>query len=587
MPDISISTAITSSLNTSQYGLIADLQTSNSILSNASPTAGSGAAQTNTPTDYTVALSAEGRQLAAAMPSTVLTETKTDLSPLNVASAQQLGEAVLVGTATTQSGRKVTIEQYNPATVAESGVSPQPSASYMVTIDATDQHDQQSFLLTGNTIINEDAHGALHVSAYTPGQETDGNDIIIGLLATPLSGGAGDDTIIVSGDQRGGTIDAGDGNDTVMIAGNVMDGAVSMGDGNDTLQTGAVFGGNISMGDGNDALQAGSVYGGNITMGDGNDTLQATALSGYTGLNVDTGEGNDSIITKTIGGGQVNLTTGKGNDRINAAIIGLADGQVNIDTGSGNDMIDASYISLGSGQVNIDIGDGNDSVHASWIGLAIGGGDSQVNIASGRGNDSVSASWIGTGINGGRSQVNIDTGDGNDSVHSSWIGTGINGGKTQVNIDTGDGNDSVGSSWIGFEAGGSSQVNIDTGSGNDVVRASWIASSFSGSTPVNINMGSGHDYINAGIEGLRLVTQAKREAMRDLVRETPRTKETPKSSPGGDALLATTSGMTIMTGGNANMARRGSNTYRTQSQSDNATTGIAAQIRSGLRIRSS
>lgn len=35
------------------------------------------------------------------------------------------------------------------------------------------------------------------------------------------------------------------------------------------------------------------------------------------------------------------------------------------------------------------------------------------------------------------------------------------------------------------------------------------------------------------------------------------------------------------------MARRGSNTYRTQSQSDNATTGFAAQMHSRLRTRSS
>jgi len=87
--------------------------------------------------------------------------------------------------------------------------------------------------------------------------------------------------------------------------------------------------------------------------------------------------------------------------------------------------------------------------------------------------------------------------------------------------------------------------------------------------------------------GLHLVSQAKMEVMRDLVRETPPAKATPKSSPGGDALLANTSGMTTMTGGSANMARRSSNAYRIQGQPDNATTGIAAQMHSRLRTRNS
>ena len=583
--------------------MIADLQTTSSILSNASPTAGSSAAQTDAPTGDTVALSAEGRQLAAAIPSPVLTEPGAAPSPIDATSAQELGEAVLVGTATTQSGRKVTIEQYNPATAAGNGVSLEPRTGYMVTIAATDQQEQQRFMLNGNTIINEDENGALHVSAYTPGQETDGNDIIIGQLATPLRGGAGDDTIFVTGDQYGGTIDAGAGNDTVMIVGNVMDSTISMGDGNDTLQTGSVFGGTISM-------------------GAGNDTLQATALRGNSRLNVDTGDGNDSITTKSIGGGQVNLNTGNGNDMINASVISMAEGQVNIDTGNGNDIIDTKSINMAGGQVNIDTGDGNDSVHANWLGLGIdgrksGGGDSQVNITSGGGDDNVRVNWIDTEFNGDRTQVNIDTGDGNDSVHSSWLGTGYKGGKTQINIATGAGNDSVHSSWlsvggggtsqvnidtgsgndsvhasgtgvgIGVGIGGTTQVNIDTGSGNDVVRANWTTLSVSGSTQGNSKTGSGNDYVNAGIMSLNIKSQVKMEVMRDLIRETPADQAPPQSGQDGDALLVHASGIAFTTGGSAGMARRGHNVYRTQGQTDDATTGTAAQMHSRLRIQSS
>lgn len=44
MSDISTTAAFASAQNTFQYGMIADLQTTSSILSNASPTAGSAAA---------------------------------------------------------------------------------------------------------------------------------------------------------------------------------------------------------------------------------------------------------------------------------------------------------------------------------------------------------------------------------------------------------------------------------------------------------------------------------------------------------------------------------------------------------------
>jgi hypothetical protein len=537
MPDYPIAATTASSGGMYQYGMIADLRTSNALLSNASPTAGSSAAQTAPSTNDTVALSAEGRQLAAAIPSPVLTETDAAPSPIDATSAQQLGKAVLVGTATTQSGRKVTIEQYNPATAADNGVSPEPRTGYMVTIAATDQQEQQRYMLNGNTIINEDENGALHVSAYS--QATDGNDIIIGLLDTSLSGGAGDDTLFDFRQGGMGNIDGGAGDDTIVVSGVHSVGYIHSGDGNDTINfTGNVVGADISTGDGNDTVNiAGSVYGGNISLGAGNDSLQANDLS-------------------TFFTGQLNVDTGDGNDQIKAGSIGEGKGQVNIDTGNGNDLIHAGDIGIG-GQVNINTGDGNDSIHASWIGI------------------------------GGNSQVNIDTGDGNDRVHSNWIGIGTDGHETQVNINAGSGNDSLSFDWLGVAGVASGQVNINTGSGNDSLTFNWLGGEDVGNSQVNINMGSGNDYINAGIEGLRLVTQAKMEAMRDLVRETPADKATPKSSHNGDALLANTSGMATMTGESTPMARRGSITYRTQSQSDNATTETAAQMHSGLRIRNS
>jgi hypothetical protein len=553
MPDYPIAATTTSSGGMYQYGMIADLRTSNALLSNASPTAGSSAAQTAPSTNDTVVLSDEGRQRAAAMSPIVQAGTKTPLAPIDDAGILGLGQGVLVGTATTQSGRKISITQHDPAPKADDGASPQARPSYVVAIEGTDQQDGQSYLLTGNAIINEDANGALQVAAYAPGRETDGNDVIIGLSAASLSGGAGDDAlfdlspgggaiqggagddaIIVSGNRRGGTIDAGDGNDAVMIAGGVMDGAIALGDGDDSLQTGNLFGGSIAMGNGNDTLQTKNVFGGNIAMGQGNDVFQAASLSGYVSqLTVDTGDGNDSIAADAIGNGQVNIDTGGGNDRIKAAVIGQAGGQVNIDVGDGNNLIDASYIGLGNSQVNIAAGDGNDSVHASWIALGIGGGASQVNIDAGAGDDSVSSSWIGTGIDGGSAHVNIYMGDGDDSLNASWIGTGINGGNAHVNISMGNGDDSLNASWIGVGIAGGSHVNIDAGNGSD--------------------------YVNANIVGLQIGKQAKAQAMRDVVRLDP-------SGHDGDTLLTNASAMPAKPGGNADAARRGSKAYRLQSR---------------------
>lgn len=81
------------------------------------------------------------------MPSTVLTAP----SPIDATSAQQLGEAVFVGTATTQSGRKVTIEQYNSATKAGKGLPSRAPATWSPS-QPTDQQEQQRYMLNGNTI---------------------------------------------------------------------------------------------------------------------------------------------------------------------------------------------------------------------------------------------------------------------------------------------------------------------------------------------------------------------------------------------------------------------------------------------------
>jgi len=320
------------------------------------------------------------------------------------------GTASLLATATTQSGRQVRVEQYTAGADPARGTA--ASSAIVVTIGATDRQAEQRYLVTDDTIINEDAHGDLAVAAYTPGQETDGNDVIIGVRGLAYQGGDGNDTIVTSSGNV--DIDAGSGNDTVVVAGVAL--------------------------------------AGNISLGDGNDSLSAMCI------------GTD--------GRQVNITTGAGNDTISASYIGMG-GQVNIDTGDGNDAISASYIGL-SGQVNIDTGEGDDTIDASWIGLGIGM-HSQVNIATGAGNDAVTSSWTGVSMGSGATQVNIDTGDGNDLVGSSWFSASFFGGHSQTNIATGAGNDTIAAGALTASFfGGTSQTNIDTGTGDDTITASLL-----------------------------------------------------------------------------------------------------------------
>jgi len=346
------------------------------------------------------------------------------------------GTTELLGTATTKSGRLVSVSQF----VAGPEGQQSPQAGYMVSISGDANHEAQSFQVTGDAIINEDKNGELQISAYTAGKETDGNDIIIGAGHASLNGGKGDDTIFDVSPNSSKSISGGDGNDTIIVAANSVGDTIDAGNGDDKL------------------IVKGGILGGEINMGEGNDSIQARNIGTISGqTTIDTGNGNDSVSADFIGanGSQVNIKTGDGNDKVHAAFIGLGgDDQVNIDTGDGNDLVDASWIGLGFGgsasQVNINTGKGNDAVRSSWIGTSIGSGSTQVNIDTGEGNDTINSSWIGTSMEGGSSQVNIKTGDGNDNITSSWIGSSFFHGKSQVNIDTGKGDDKINASSIGF-----------------------------------------------------------------------------------------------------------------------------------------
>lgn len=141
----------------------------------------------------TVTISAEARNLAASQPITIA-------SGAGLSSAGSLPDTTatsLVTSFTTQSGRQLSLSKY--ATTGDGAATTGQGASssgYLLTIGGSGQGGSQSYLLSGDVMINEDVSGALSVASYTAGAETSGNDIIIGLSGNAINGGQGNDTLI-------------------------------------------------------------------------------------------------------------------------------------------------------------------------------------------------------------------------------------------------------------------------------------------------------------------------------------------------------------------------------------------------------
>jgi hypothetical protein len=496
------------------------------VVSSAAPAKASSAVNAYGDGD-TVDISQEARDLAAAQKD----------ADAETAGASIIPDGLIVDTvasATTKSGRQISVQRYSSAPASEIYGYTKQSAGFGYTVsvlDATGKAEQQ-FKLSQDTIISEQEDGTLRIGNYTNGDETSGNDFIIGMNGKELSGGDGDDTIVdLTADRasaRGnktiaaGNISGGAGDDTVVLVGKSIEASVDTGDGNDTITaSGDLSTTNISTGAGDDKISVGGnflVEGGKLTTGDGNDILEAKYnLAAQKGATIDTGGGNDTISAGAIraNGNNSIVRTGDGNDTLNGNIGATFQGT--IDTGDGDDSlkgkswIGADYqgvINTGSGNDTlssknwidtyaggrIDTGDGNDTLYtdgridASYTGI----------INTGNGDDSLtSGSRMDSNFNG-----TISTGDGDDIVKAEFLYSGngsrilTEGGDDVINakhialshseIDTGDGNDRVQARIISGTGGGV----LNTGSGNDSIQAELLAF-------VELNTGDGDDSISA------------------------------------------------------------------------------------------
>jgi len=221
-----------------------------------------------------------------------------------------------------------------------------------------------------------------------------------------------------------------------------------------------------------------------IDTGDDDDII--TGNNGiYNEGNIDTGNGDDSIIARFSGPAYnailLNLNaieTGEGNDIITSSGVYNLDGAIKahkaisndgiINTGNGQDSI----ISVGNftNRGNVFLGDDNDSITASIIaevGLPNRALENFNFIGTGDGNDTITSTGViyNEGV--------IDTGNGDDSiivnggVDIAGIGYGIynNGGS----INTGDGNDSIIANE-GFESAPNSSGAWFLGEGEDYIK---------------------------------------------------------------------------------------------------------------------
>ncbi|KAF0232798.1 MAG: hypothetical protein FD177_2155 [Desulfovibrionaceae bacterium] len=420
------------------------------------------------------------------------------------ASAETAGASIIpegsivdtVASATTKSGRQISVQRYSSAPASELYGYTKQNAGFGYTVsilDASGKTEQQ-FTLSQDTMVTEQEDGTLLVGSYKNGDETSGNDFIIGMNGKELSGGDGDDTIVeltadrasTRGDKTiaAGSISGGTGDDSVVLVGKSINANVDTGDGNDTITaSGDLYTSNISTGAGDDKISVGGdllVEGGTLTTGDGNDILEAKInLAAQKGATIDTGGGDDIISAGAIraNGNNSIVRTGDGNDTLNGNIGAIFQGT--IDTGDGDDALNGNSWIGADYQGVINTGSGNDTLSSQvWLDATYGG-----RIDTGEGNDKLSSgAWI-TATYGGA----IDTGLGDDSLESK----GRIYSSSKGILNTGEGDDSIKSDTITLQNGGS----INTGNGDDAIQTNSIGFSHNG----EIDTGDGNDRISARI----------------------------------------------------------------------------------------
>ncbi|WP_299969458.1 Hint domain-containing protein [uncultured Roseobacter sp.] len=395
--------------------------------------------------------------------------------------------------------------------------------------DYIDGGDGDDFLTTGlgnDTLIGGAGNDTL--------MNSDGDDSLVGgtgndsIIATggddTLDGGAGDDTL--DGGADNDSITGGAGSDRILTGtgDDYADGGddadtfvVEDGFGNDTIVGGE--GGNDfdvidlsavtrpvtviytdaetgTITDGTDTISFSQIE--RIITTDLADVVDASTQGGTTGIDVSTGDGNDTI---TGGKNADTIDAGTGDDSIEAGAetdsIQAGAGNDTIDGGSHDDTIDGGSgddsILGGTGDDSLDGGTGSDTIDGGEGHDTIEGGDANDSIIGGDGQDSISGGDGADWIDSGDSHDTISGGDGNDTIFAGVGVDTVDGGEGDDSISGGDGHDDLrGGVGNDFISGGSLNDTIDGGAGNDVIEG--------GTDRDLITGGDGHDTIDGGAD---------------------------------------------------------------------------------------
>ncbi|WP_035067920.1 hypothetical protein [Nitratidesulfovibrio termitidis] len=394
---------------------------------------------------------------------------------------------------TTASGLLVSLERYGSAS-GQPGQSPDSSrptdarSGYLVRIGASEA--EQGYFISTNVLITTDENGAAHLREYTEGSETAGDDVIIAIRAAEtglaLNGGAGDDTIVALAGAAT-SITGGDGNDTIILPEGMDTVTIDTGDGDDTIT----------------AAHLGRSGQARVNTGSGDDTVTIGELATRGGqADIVTGDGNDAVTVRGSAnyGGQTRIDTGGGDDTVSFGYLGSQQGQLRVDTGSGNDTVKGTAL-LGQAQLDVRTGDGDDALRVMV------GGAVQARMDTGDGNDTLDIDTVFGG------QLSVDAGSGDDTINLGGLGVpGITG------INTGDGNDTLNIRWFS----GYGLLNIDTGDGDDTVNALWFRGE---GQDIRLRTGNGDDTVNSDWSGA-ILADLDNQMMRNLVREVDRLGDT-------------------------------------------------------------
>jgi Ca2+-binding RTX toxin-like protein len=344
----------------------------------------------------------------------------------------------------------------------------------------------------------------------------DGNDLLIGSGNDNLFGGSGNDNLAGMAND---TLDGGDGDD-VLTTGRGDKDVLLGGQGNDTLDSSS-FNDTLDGGSGDDLLKVQTDY--HLSTPTSADTLQ---LEG--------GDGNDTMVLTLGTGGQVTAHGGAGSDTY---VVKLATDQTlvtitDFQAGSGGDRIDLSAIALatsspafgpqgnlkleqrgadtvlladldGSGPLgftdllvlkNVDkaaLGADNfwSGYDAIVAGQSLTGTDGADKMIGGAANDTLSGGLGNDTLIGDLGDDSLDGGAGNDNLDGDRdAGQPVSSLSGNDVLHGGAGNDTL-SSWYGSDT-------LDGGSGNDVLNIVFDAGQTRDGNVIRASGGDGDDIFN-------------------------------------------------------------------------------------------